>query len=121
MPSGRQPMVHTDDQIVAGASGSDLAMAPQGSPGVLVGRARELEAIATAMMTARRGTARVVHLVGEPGIGKTALAEHAAALASGQGWVVVWGRAWGADAAPPYWIWQQVLGSLARVTDVSTR
>jgi MoxR-like ATPase len=47
------------------------------------------------MATARRGAARVVHLVGEPGIGKTALAEHAAALASGQGWVVVWGRAWG--------------------------
>jgi MoxR-like ATPase len=72
----------------------------------LVGRARELEAIATAMATARRGAARVVHLVGEAGIGKTALAEQAAALAAGQGWTVVWGRAWGAEAAPPCWIWQ---------------
>ena len=53
-------------------------------PTMLVGRARELEAIATAMATARRGTARVVHLVGEAGIGKTALAEQAA-LAAGQG------------------------------------
>jgi predicted ATPase len=52
---------------------------------VLVGRARELTAIATAMATARRGASRVVHLVGEPGIGKTALAEHAGVLASGQG------------------------------------
>jgi predicted ATPase len=87
----------------------------------LVGRARELEAIATALATARRGAARVVHLVGEAGIGKTALAEQTAALAAGQGWTVVWGRAWGAEAAPPYWIWQQVLGSLARTTDVATR
>jgi MoxR-like ATPase len=82
---------------------------------------RELEAIATAMTTARRRTARVVQLVGEPRIGKTALAEQAAALAAGQGWTVVWGRAWGVEAAPPFWIWQQVLGSLARTTDVALR
>ncbi len=63
----------------------------------------------------------MVHLVGEPGIGKTTLAEHAAALASAQGWVVAWGRAWEAAAAPPYWLWQQVLGSLARTTNVSGR
>jgi predicted ATPase len=94
---------------------------PQTPSGVLVGRARELAAITVAVAAARRGAARVVHLVGEAGIGKTTLAEEAARLASGQGWVVVWGRAWGAGAAPPYWLWQQVLGSLARATDVSTK
>jgi tetratricopeptide (TPR) repeat protein len=99
---------------------SDDEIGPDGQT-TLVGRASELDAIAAALATARRGAARVVHLVGEAGIGKTALAEQAAALASGQGWVVVWGRAWGAEAAPPYWIWQQVLGSLARTTNVSTR
>jgi AAA ATPase domain len=99
---------------------SDDEIGPDGQT-TLVGRARELEAIATALATARRGAARVVHLVGEAGIGKTALAEQTAALAAGQGWTVVWGRAWGAEAAPPYWIWQQVLGSLARTTDVATR
>ena len=88
---------------------------------MLVGRARELEAIATALATAQRGVSRVVHLVGEAGIGKTALAEHAGALASGQGWTVAWGRAWDAGAAPPYWLWQQALGSLVRATNVSTR
>ena len=88
---------------------------------MLVGRAPELAAIATAMATARRGAQRAVHLVGEPGIGKTALAEQLAVTASGQGWTVVWGRAWAAEAAPPYWLWQQALGSLARVTEVSTR
>jgi hypothetical protein len=121
MLAGWQQMADGDDRIVAGASGSDPAAAPRESPGVLVGRARELTAIATAMATARRGVSRVVHLVGEPGIGKTALAEHAGMLASGQGWAVTWGRAWNAGAAPPYWLWQQVLGSLVRATDVATR
>jgi hypothetical protein len=27
----------------------------------------------------------------------------------------------GVEAAPPYWTWQQVLGSLARTTDVALR
>ncbi len=120
MPSGRQPTVH-GDRVDAERSGSVPDVAPQEPADVLVGRARELTAIATAMTAARRGRARVVHLVGEPGIGKTALAEHAAALASEQGWMVAWGRAWDADAAPPYWLWQQVLGSLVRTTNVSTR
>jgi tetratricopeptide (TPR) repeat protein len=99
---------------------SDDEIGPDGQT-TLVGRARELTAIATAMATARRGAARVVHLVGEPGIGKTALAEHVAMTASGQGWTVAWGRAWGPGAAPPYWIWQQILGSLVRATDLSAR
>jgi tetratricopeptide (TPR) repeat protein len=120
MPPGWQLTVY-GDRVVAEPSGSVPGVAPPEPAGVLVGRARELTAIATAMTAARRGTARVVHLVGEPGIGKTALAEHAAALASEQGWQVAWGRAWDAGAAPPYWLWQQVLGSLARTTNVSGR
>jgi tetratricopeptide (TPR) repeat protein len=86
-----------------------------------VGRKRELQAIVTAMATAQRGVARVVHLVGEAGIGKTTLAEHAGALVSGQGWTVAWGRALNPGVAPPYWLWQQVLGSLARTTDLSAQ
>jgi tetratricopeptide (TPR) repeat protein len=120
MPPGWRPRVH-GDRVVAERSGSVPGVASQEPSDVLVGRARELTAIATAMTAARRGTARVVHLVGEQGIGKTAVAEHAAALASGQGWAVAWGRAWDAGAAPPYWLWQQVLGSLARTTNVSDR
>src|SRR5829696_8020116 len=99
---------------------SDNELGPDGQT-MLVGRAPELAAIAAAMATARRGAQRAVHLVGEPGIGKTALAEHVTMTASGQGWTVVWGRAWVAEAAPPYWLWQQTLGSLAGATDLSTR
>src|SRR6266542_3582526 len=88
------------DRVVAERSGSVSGVAPSEPASAPVGRARELTAIATAMATAGRGTERVVHLVGEPGIGKTTLAEHAAALASAQGWVVAWGRAWAQAAAP---------------------
>jgi hypothetical protein len=87
----------------------------------LVGRARELEAIATAMMTARRRTARVVQLVGggryrQDGTGRAGSgAGRRAGLGGGVGPSV------GVEAAAPYWIWQQVLGSLARTTNVALR
>jgi predicted ATPase len=51
---------------------------------MLVGREWELDTIAAAMTAARGGAQQVVHLVGEPGIGETALAEHAAVMAPGQ-------------------------------------
>jgi predicted ATPase len=120
MSPDQQPTVDGERRWVAGRSAgtSDVAEEPVG---VLVGRERELATVMAAMTAARRGVARVVHLVGEAGIGKTTLAEHAAALASGQGWTVVWGRAWGTGATIPYWLWQQVLGSLVRTTNLSTR
>jgi hypothetical protein len=121
MPPGWEPTVDGGERAVTEPSGSTPTVASPGSQDVLVGRARELTTITAAMAAAQRGAQRVVHLVGEPGIGKTALAEQAAALASARGWVVAWGRAWDAGAAPPYWIWQQVLGSLVRATDVSAR
>jgi hypothetical protein len=58
-------------------------MAPRGSPGVLVGRTRELATITTAMTAARAVHGR------EAAIGKAVLAEHAAAMVSGQEWAVV--------------------------------
>jgi predicted ATPase len=50
---------------------------------MLAGREGELDTITAAMTAARRGAQRAVQLVGEPGIGKTALAEQAAVMASG--------------------------------------
>jgi len=55
-----------------------------------------------------------VLLTGEPGIGKSRLAEEAARLAERRGQLVVWGRCWEAGAAPPLWPWIQVLRGLAR-------
>ena len=79
MSPDRQPTVDGDNRGVAEISTGAPDLPPQGPSGVLVGRAGELATITAA----RRGAARVLHLVGEAGIGKTSLAEHAAALAAG--------------------------------------
>ncbi|GAA0430560.1 ATPase AAA [Acrocarpospora corrugata] len=63
---------------------------------------------------------RVVLVAGEPGIGKTSLAEHAAAHSAGR---VVVGRCWDGGGAPPFWPWVQAFreltgqaGELAEIT-----
>ena len=63
----------------------------------------------------RRG--RVVLLGGEPGIGKTRLAEEFAAQAAARGAGVVWGRCWEAGGAPAYWPWADSLRSLLESAD----
>jgi tetratricopeptide (TPR) repeat protein len=54
----------------------------------------------------RRGG--VVVLVGEPGVGKTTLAERAAEVADQAGLCSVWGRCLDASSAPAYWPWIQL-------------
>jgi tetratricopeptide (TPR) repeat protein len=54
-----------------------------------------------------------LHLVvGEPGIGKTRLADEVAAVAAEKGMVVAWGRAWETGGAPPFYPWIEVLEAL---------
>jgi hypothetical protein len=77
--------------------------------GQIVGRAVELEQLGDALTDARAGRGGVVLLVGEPGIGKSRLVEEVARLAQVE---VVWGRAWEAGGAPPYWPWTQVLRAI---------
>ncbi|MFI6508338.1 BTAD domain-containing putative transcriptional regulator [Streptosporangium sp. NPDC050855] len=71
---------------------------------------------------------RVVLLAGEPGIGKTRLAEHAADAARARGRRVVWGRCWDGAGAPPFWPWTQAVrelvgrdGELAQLTGTGAR
>jgi len=54
----------------------------------------------------------VLLLAGEPGIGKSRLAEEAANNASRVGFTVAWGRCRESDGAPPLWPWTQVLRQL---------
>src|ERR1700756_5998334 len=75
----------------------------RGGPGTtpFVGRAGELAALTADLDAAVGGRGGVVLVAGEPGIGKTRLAEELAARASGRGAAVLWGRCWeGAGAAP---------------------
>jgi hypothetical protein len=59
-----------------------------------VGREAELAALAVDLDAAAGGRGGVVLLGGEPGVGKTRLAEELAAQATARGAVVLWGRYW---------------------------
>ena len=82
--------------------------------GAFVGRDRELTEVLAAFDDARSGTGRLVLLTGEPGIGKSRLADELAAHAHARGATVLWGRCWEAGGAPAYWPWVQALRSYVR-------
>ena len=80
-----------------------------GAAGPLVGRDRELARIVTLLDDALAGHGRLVLCTGEAGIGKTRLAEEAAASAAARGVAVAWARAADRDSSPPYGLWRLAL------------
>ena len=95
--------------------------------GAIVGREWELGRLQAALDDALAGRGRLFVLVGEEGIGKTALADEFASRAKEQGARVLWGRCWRGGGAPPYWPWTRALRTvdgagelLARLTSGAT-
>jgi predicted ATPase len=82
-------------------------------PGTFVGRALELAQLNNGLAAAIAGHGRLFLLSGEPGIGKTRLAEEFAAQASLQGMRVMWGRCWEGGGAPAYWPIIQIIRACA--------
>ncbi|MBV8055268.1 MAG: AAA family ATPase, partial [Deltaproteobacteria bacterium] len=76
-----------------------------------VGRERELVQLRQGLTDAHAGAGRLFLISGEPGIGKTRLAEELSIEARGRGTRVIWGRCWAGDGAPAYWPWIQVVRS----------
>jgi predicted ATPase len=70
--------------------------------GRFIGRAEEMAALRTAIDAALRGQASLVMIAGEPGIGKTRLAEEAGAYARLRGAQVLLGRCYEGESASPY-------------------
>ncbi|HEX7276922.1 MAG TPA: AAA family ATPase [Acidimicrobiales bacterium] len=79
----------------------------------ILGRRRELDMLGAWLQAARGGGGRLVLCVGEPGIGKTRLAQELAGVALAGGTTVSWGRCVEAEGSPAFWPWRQVLRSLA--------
>ena len=74
-----------------------------------VGRNRELVQLVTALDGAVAGRGRLVLLAGEPGIGKSRLADALMERAQARGASTLVGRCWEAGGAPAYWPWIQAL------------
>jgi predicted ATPase len=80
---------------------------------VFVGRERELEQLIAGIDDAIVGRGRLFLLVGEPGIGKSRLADEVMRAARARRIEVLVGRCWEAGGAPAYWPWVQSLRGLA--------
>lgn len=83
----------------------------------IVGRDREIELLTEAIEDAAEGRGSVWYLTGEPGIGKSRLAEEVGRLARERGMGAFWGRCWEAGGAPAYWPWVQVLRAVLRTAE----
>ncbi|MDQ3715396.1 MAG: ATP-binding protein, partial [Actinomycetota bacterium] len=77
-----------------------------------VGRGRELGELASWLAEAQAGRGRMAVLRGEPGIGKTRLAEELAELAAAAGIPTAWGRCSADSGAPPLWPVRRVIDQL---------
>ncbi|MGH3491694.1 MAG: BTAD domain-containing putative transcriptional regulator, partial [Sciscionella sp.] len=85
----------------------------------LAGRDPELRLLEDALTAARSGHGRVVLLGGEPGIGKTRLAEEVAAPSRSRAVATGWGRCFDGEGAPAFWPWIQVLRELLSAGDAA--
>ena len=82
-----------------------------------VGRQFELATLDSALdRTCARGSS-VVLLAGEPGIGKTRLAQEVCERAVRKGMLELWGRCPEEPGAPPYWPWSQVIRHYVETQD----
>lgn len=78
-----------ESRLRPGASGADL-----------VGRTGEMGALTSALDEAASGSGRLCMLAGEPGIGKTRLADEVSRLARERDALVVWSRCWEGGGGP---------------------
>ena len=112
-----QAILTQDPALDAPASAASGAVA--GTPGTVqagafVGRERELGELMVDLADARAGRGRIVLVGGEPGIGKSRLADELAARAEQLGARVLSGRCWEAGGAPAFWPWVHALRAYIR-------
>jgi len=112
-----QAIVQQDQRLDLPGQTRLLALGEVRRPAAFVGRQRELSELAGALHDAAGGQGRLFLLSGEPGIGKSRLAEELVRHARAHGAHVLVGRCWEAGGAPAFWPWVQSLRSYLRVND----
>ncbi len=91
----------------AGSAAINSRVAPP-----FVGRSHELDDLAAGLAEVRQGRGQLFLLSGEPGIGKTRMADELCAIAP-PGMRVAWGRCQEYGDAIPYWPWREVVRACA--------
>ena len=86
---------------------------------IWLGRERELRDLEAGLGDLLAGRGGLFLITGEPGIGKTRLADEFGRKAASRGVAVHWGRAW-AGGASSFWPFVQVLRSICRGLDAET-
>jgi eukaryotic-like serine/threonine-protein kinase len=120
---GREPELA---ELIGGLDGAEeeepaaVEPAVETPRGAFVGRERDLAELVGGLDDAFAGRGRLFLLVGEPGIGKSRLAEELVAQARARGARVLVGRCWEAGGAPAYWPWVQSLRPCLRDTDAAS-
>jgi DNA-binding SARP family transcriptional activator len=106
--------VASEQSGVAATAEAATSEAPSES---FVGRESELAEFQAAFDEALAGRMSLFLIAGEPGIGKSRLADEATSLAEARGARVCWGRCWEAGGAPAYWPWVQALREYIRTAE----
>ena len=107
--SARHPLKHSSSGSRMAVEGGFLGALPAAH---LIAREQELGRILDALEAAEGGWGRVVLLTGEPGIGKTRLAQEASVHAREGGFVVASGRCYEAQSGVPFYPFLEALGTL---------
>src|SRR6266481_1077240 len=98
------------DAFESGSASSDQRkFLARSSVSAFVGRAQESDELVAGFAPALQGHGQIFLICGEPGIGKTRIADEISDLARAHGMRVLWGRCWEAGDSPPYWPWIEVL------------
>jgi len=99
------------------ASAGEAAEATEAATAILVGRESEVEELRGGLDAAVAGRGCLFLLAGEPGIGKSGLADEVIRQARERRARVLVGRCWEAGGAPAYWPWVQSLRAYIEQTE----
>jgi DNA-binding SARP family transcriptional activator len=109
-----QAILGQDPRLDLAATGHEARATTSEPRSAFVGREAELDELRAGLEAAVAGRGRLVLVSGEPGAGKSRLAEQLTREASARGARVLTGRCWEGGGAPAYWPWVQSLRAYVR-------